>query len=736
MSKREQEAKYFTPEVPKVEGLALKPSETELADELKELVDSNGLIKTEMETDVVLGRIAKDIYKNELAGYRETYANALTACQRAVQLFKASPSIEITFDMDNRMLEIKEIDSTGITPAEFRDIYRVVGRTGNADGTMLGQFGFGRLAWVQLSDRMILETKYRSTDGKTGAYAFENKEGRAFAPIPAAGRDSFGTTHKLFLYDTVDLEKLLAYIKAAGEMAPIKTTLRLIRQFKESTSTLNKTPAELFKEQANTNDSRAVLTTEILSYKDEDIELYGAFEVRSWRWDSRNNDDISFGDGYSVTNYYPQVYLLGIPIETDYSAPKFFSRCIINILNERKYVPTADRDRLREDSNNALAEKIRQVSTAILEKRLNIKSIADYMALPKVWKLVVGERQMGVDLGPVVELVSSHVSLRGSNARWKTSVGKILNTTDKARLFYQLNSSSSHYFDKARSIVPGAMAMIIHSEAHAKLLDDYGIKNLSIFKGTKSGPNVPTDVVVYTYTSNGIRVELSKLTSMTIKIPEGKLLKPYISLISHVRTDYVITRDSKILNGVGILLDDLLKNVGNKKITTSAGEMKVKDVPKDAVPLLGVYDIPSAAKLLFGKLTARDVVDNPEIDGLGPEHLEKPLLGILADANTIFELVLYFTEKKQKFIEDFNGRLTACALLRIAHQYDNQHSYYYHQLWARMHIHALCSDPELDVLMQVVIDHTSSNDLLARRKKIFETLDRLQKPGGRPQRSA
>lgn len=737
MSQQENETKYYKPAVPKVEGLELKPSEVPLAEELRGIIDADGLIKTEMENDVVLSRIAKDIYKNFLSGYRETYANAITACQVASETFKCSPHIEVTLDMDNRMLQVKEVDSTGISPAAFRDIYRVVGRTGNADGSRLGQFGFGRLAWISLSDRMLLETKWRATDGKTGVYALENKEGRAFAPIPAPEMDSFGTTLRFFLYETINMDQLLNYIRDAGRMVPVKTTLKLIKQFKETSETLNKTPAEMLAVHLDRRTDRRI-STDILSYKDSELELYGLLDITAWNyWSDRDKKDIDFGDSFQVDYISQELFLLGLPIEGGYDIPRRFSRCVVNILDERKFPPTADRDRLREEAKQALNAKINQITTTLLRQQMTPKSLAEYMAMPKVWKMAMAAYRQDVTLGPVAEFVSNAVSLRGSGEREKVSVAKILNTIDKSKLFYTLNGFSPHYLNKARSVIPGALAMIVHSAEHVKLLEDFGIGSLKAYAtNQKIATAAPADFVVYNSSKyrkmDRARVELAKIETKTIKVPEDKLMDPYVSLLNVVDTNYHITRDSKYLDAVGVKLHILLRKIGNMKVTTSAGDMTVKTIPKDAVVVFGVYDVPSVSQLVFGGITAGSLYKEPPEGeaGFTKRQLAKKVLGILADQDTIFELILYFKERGQKYIQDFSGRMSADKVMGINSKWSYYSSDYYQQLWARMHVQAVCKDPELNAVFQVVLENTSNFDeLKTRRAKILETLDRLQSGG-------
>ncbi|MDG6918491.1 MAG: hypothetical protein JRN62_03540 [Nitrososphaerota archaeon] len=714
----EPKQKYYVPETPKVEALDLGQGDINLDDTLKSIVNENGLIKTELEADVVLTRIAKDIYKNRLAGFRETYANAITACQVAAEMFKCTPSIEVTLDKDTRMLRIKEIDSMGVSPEAFKDIYRFIGRTGNADGKRLGQFGFGRIAWVALSDRMIFETKYRTQDGRVGEYAMENKEGLAFSPIKTSELGTFGTTLTFFLYENVDLDTLESYIRTAGELAPVDTTFRMVSGGIETSQKLSKTPEAIIDDVISGANNATKLSTELLTYKDAEVEIYAKLAVAKY-WQSESDEWSQYNHAVRCT---PEYRLLGMPIDCNIGAGPF-SSLLVNILDERKYRPTADRDRLREDDVVALQEKLSKLFSQMVSAKLSMSTLNEYMALPKEWKLVLNIQYGRLPLPSslqIADIVTTMVSIRGLSDANKLNLGHILNTIPKERLFFILNGSPGHYLPKVRSHVPDAVAIIVHSETMAKALKEYGVRDLKEFgKGTSIATTGPADFVVYTCDRNKWRERVPKkdLPPTTIKIPGQKLLEGYTRRVGRFSTDYIVTRDMKYLDGIGITLGAFMRKVATKVVATSEGNMCAKDIPTSMVPVLCVYDLTDAAPLIFKSKEASK-------HGAAT-HNKPPVIGILGDANTIFEVMFYLEEKGRTFELDVEG--TATARARMGDDWFPSGHFYEHNL-AVLHVYLMCKDEGLRKLLQIAIDESSNyKEMVPRRAKALEVIARLAK---------
>jgi hypothetical protein len=205
----EEEIQFHTPEVPNAPPIDLDPARLDYHDDEQLLsLATGGVMKLELEEDVVVSRIARDIYSSFRSGFREMYANAVTACLTAKETFGAEPRIEITLDPLDRVLQITEFDSTGISTDVFREIYLVLGRSGNLDGGKLGQYGFGKVAYTTLSDRIYIATKFRTKDGKNGEFAVEGRDGREYVLLPRPKLKDYGTSVKIILDEKVDLEEL------------------------------------------------------------------------------------------------------------------------------------------------------------------------------------------------------------------------------------------------------------------------------------------------------------------------------------------------------------------------------------------------------------------------------------------------------------------------------------------------------------------------------------------------
>ena len=96
------------------------------------------------------------IYNDPKAGFRELYANAVRACIEAKHKYGANPRIEIIIDLAKMEFSIMEYDSLGIDKDIFENVLSVMGRSGNFDGTLPGQFGIGLAAYLSISDIIFI----------------------------------------------------------------------------------------------------------------------------------------------------------------------------------------------------------------------------------------------------------------------------------------------------------------------------------------------------------------------------------------------------------------------------------------------------------------------------------------------------------------------------------------------------------------------------------------------------
>ena len=385
-------SQYYKPKLVEENPLPLEENDLTYAKEILGLSDSSdGFIPLKLEQDVVVQRISRDLYAKPESGFRELVNNEARACRVAEKIFGAKPTIIISLDPSTRDLEIRGIESTGMSVETFKNVYTVIGRSSNFSGEEIGQFGFGRISYCTLSDIMILETKYRTPEGDSGEYAIMGKNGVGFNILPKPNLESYGTVVKLVLKKDVNLYKLVDYIREACAFSGIPTYLNLHSDLKEAGTSwrseevkhpkglvhLNKTYQEKAEEAASKGifyhgrkkGGELVKSFHVIL---EGAELYGEFRVGEREYYDNFPHLLKIGKDER---------LIGSPIEIGIDLP--FSYYIVNILDERKYKPTADRERLREESVKALSEQISTKVSEEISSFLNINSIEEYLSLDK-----------------------------------------------------------------------------------------------------------------------------------------------------------------------------------------------------------------------------------------------------------------------------------------------------------------------------------------------------------------
>src|SRR6202521_1302982 len=122
MAATKRAPEYSVPEIPQPAPISVAKDELDYDKQLLALT-KGGVMKVRVEEDVVVSRIAHDIYANPRSGYREMYANAVTACLVAKEEFGAKPAIKVTINPLQRTLEIEETDSIGISVETLSTIY-------------------------------------------------------------------------------------------------------------------------------------------------------------------------------------------------------------------------------------------------------------------------------------------------------------------------------------------------------------------------------------------------------------------------------------------------------------------------------------------------------------------------------------------------------------------------------------------------------------------------------------
>jgi hypothetical protein len=325
-----------------------------VAEALQQVIQ-NGVIPVKLEEEVVRFRVGR-LYASAASGFRELYANELRACRIARDKYGAKPRIEITANNTERTITIHGVDSLGITEERFITTLCVLGETDNIDGAEVGQFGWGMAAAATLSDSVVYETYARETGER---YAFLGIAGQHFSKLPEPNLNSPGTRVTVYLRDNIDILTLLSNVRRICAYSDIDTSLVTLHP-----STDPETPPEHSSpQQLNNPDiaSRLPYGT-FVEVDDADFKLAGVFTPSPA---SQSNTDIR---------------LLDFPVDADIPLP--FDSCVLKVKDERKYPPTADRERLTDAAVENLSTRIDEKLRGVLPRFLDINSFDEFRQKP------------------------------------------------------------------------------------------------------------------------------------------------------------------------------------------------------------------------------------------------------------------------------------------------------------------------------------------------------------------
>jgi hypothetical protein len=325
-----------------------------VAEALQRVVE-NGVIPVKLEQEVVRFRVGR-LYASAASGFRELYANELRACRIARDKHGARPRIEITVNNTERTLAIHGVDSLGITEERFITTLCVLGETDNADGSEVGQFGWGMAAAATLSDSVVYETCARETGER---YAFLGIAGQHFSKLPQPSLDSPGTRVTVYLRDNIDIVTLLSNVRRICAYSDVDTFLVTLHPSADPENPSEHSPPE----QINDPDIASRLSYgTLVEIDDDDFKLAGVFTQSPA---SQSTTDIR---------------LLDFPIDGDIWLP--FDSCVLKIKDERKYPPTADRERLTDAAVEKLSARIDEKLRSVLPRFLDISSFEEFRQKP------------------------------------------------------------------------------------------------------------------------------------------------------------------------------------------------------------------------------------------------------------------------------------------------------------------------------------------------------------------
>ena len=311
----------------------------------------------DFETKTITDILAKHVYSDPMAGFRELYANSVRACKDAIEEHGADPSIEIRINPSTLDFSIMEHDGMGITHDIFDNVVTVLGRSSNFDGTKPGMFGIGMAAYFALSDNMFIESYARNGDKihrlVRGMRIFED----VIKSNPVE-LESYGARMRLKLQKLKDEEKKYYEIDEHSNWHILEPAINYIKNLCKFSGVQTDLYIDgvLGDKWAGPTDHIRLGPLDPRDYIKEDDEYI--FEI--------HNEDYDF-IGTMYGNNYKHMTLAGMPMECQmevkgdyFDLNNIFQRYIINVKNEREYMPVAARDMLKDKSMRKLNERLKQ----------------------------------------------------------------------------------------------------------------------------------------------------------------------------------------------------------------------------------------------------------------------------------------------------------------------------------------------------------------------------------------
>lgn len=358
----EDNLKIYTPDIGDSESIGLDETETSYSPRLNKIKEGE-IIQVQLNEKAIKWRISHDLYKDFKSGVRELFQNEARACRQARDKYNAKPKIEVRINPVTKSFSIQGIDSLGISEAVFDKVLRVLGVSGNTDGgNEVGQFGMGFASYTTMSDIILVETWYRENyaDGTDHTYAFLGDNGIDFKILPKPENlETYGTKMSMTYHAKVEERGIIDMLTECAKFCSIPVTLIVDNQWNSYHEYGQEGIYELtiydgledclrqqYKKKLETQgDDKTIGFYKEVHIDNEDYEFFGIIAIEE---NKENNYTHKFN---GEMNYH---LLATVPIEIGFSTKGFWTSYALNIKNERKFMPTADRDRLTQEAEEEI----------------------------------------------------------------------------------------------------------------------------------------------------------------------------------------------------------------------------------------------------------------------------------------------------------------------------------------------------------------------------------------------
>ena len=630
--------KYYKPEHYKVPDVDI-PKE-DLEDSPLNRLGNGDTLNVQLDSDVIIQKLSHEIYSGWQSGLRELYNNEARACRiTSKQHLTSNPTIHITIDPIERQLVIEGIDSQGITVEVFDKSLRVLGVSSNFDSKEIGQMGMGFAGYTMIFEALKLDTYARETNEKWSVLA---DGGINFKVLGTPSMESYGTRLSGTYKENINVDEMFEHIQVLSRFSLVKTIIHLTEDTHEHNSGsfvcdsykggyhyLMKMRAEHLVSEDSYRAKSQARRKELMipiSIEREDFDFYGYLALFRTTYDSTRKESIS--SDMCITT------LIGTPIDSTLGYEfNMLSGYVLNIKDERKYKPTTDRDRLKDDSLKLVEAEIHDEIINIF-KQFELTSVEDYIALndrqkmlydSNVWhdtryfiddtrtRNLVGMMNKSYTTYPskhlmtVKEMLKDYDNVIALKGLRKEPIEKLSNVLDKP-VFFRLGTTNNRYgIDIEDELVMLREFGVIFGEQYIR---EHKVK--SVRPRVKGQEFTDCSVRMYSnWNAKGWGKSRygNKHTSYLIsEINENRhdgmmrVSKDRWSFIEGYDCGFMWLRDRKGYDGIKTL-DERFKELENIMFEVNSDKMLFKDIPKG------------------NRIFYCDV--NPKIDGDNPFNLNE-----------------------------------------------------------------------------------------------------------------
>lgn len=586
----EQETDFYAPDMD-----AAKPLKILEEDEAEDF-------ETRLDEKVIFQRVAKELYKYPSSAIRELLVNAIGhGCRKANDKYGENNKayVDIHLHPHDRKLVITDVRGMGMTHAQIKNLMSYVGRSGNFDSKTAGQFGMGFFSYLKVADSCIIHTKvrepYEFKGKKITSMSYLNNSGWQWQKINTTDEEvnieEPGTRLELTLNHDIEIDDVISTIKSISRYQDILVQLTLDDDYGRLAAGEVEIP--------QTADLSAVHVEEeeqeTIVLDDDDVYFKAVMYRNSYGHLSHDGEKV--------------VTLARVPIEIDRSIIPTFTGYVLNIKNERKYIPLPDRERLAVKSEDALKAKLESLFKEYFGK-LTGTNPEEIEAMPYKYP-VIFMRSMGLEryfTGPTKEFINSIVDHTVAYVKYDSATVKAdygAPHTLHQVLAYRQHALLVH--NKALAPIRAVQNWCTQqglpekkfiridkntSDVAQSLLTEWKIPKIRDFmkangiKGASSNSKSATGLTLH-YSTNWSReterindfedIDYSK--TVWIKGP----LKPWMNLIGGTGTELKITKWNKkaveygIENEESIITDATLYGINDFKIISTKGVEKLSD---------------------------------------------------------------------------------------------------------------------------------------------------------------